>query len=163
MGAEIADEIEMWGKARLRQHAPRVAADRKHLAALDQMMSVELESVGLLRHGPLVDHRLAVILAGRLQPVELEQPVGRREELRLAELRPHRRILDRDGTARDEPRVEETGLLGQGQEIIPRYRAAQALAIEQGIGFDMIGESAVAIDVGEIELATRLEQVEGAA
>src|SRR5262245_57780542 len=163
MGAEIADEIEMWGKARLRQHAPRVAADRKHLAALDQMMSVELESVGLLRHRPLVDHRLAIILAGRLQPVELEQPVGRREELRLAEFRPHRRVLDRDGTARNKPRVEEPGQLSQRQEIVPIERAAQALAIEQGIGPDMIGEPAVAIDIGEIELAAGLEQVEGAA
>src|SRR5262245_29943686 len=72
MGGEVADEIEMRGKARLGQHTPGVAADREHLAALDQMMSVERESVGLLRHGPLVDHRLAVILAGCLQPVELE-------------------------------------------------------------------------------------------
>src|SRR5215510_14602193 len=162
MGGEAADEIEMRGKARLGQHAPGVAADRKHLASLDQMMSIEFESVGLLRYRPLVDHRLAVILAGRLQSVELEQPVGRREELRLAELRPHRRVLDRDGTPRDKARVEETGLLGERQEVVPIECAAQALAIEQGIGPGVIGEPAVAIDIGEIELAAGLEQVERA-
>ena len=63
MRAEIADEIEMRGKARVGQHAPGVSAYREHFAALDPVMPVELERVALLWHGALVEDRLAVILA----------------------------------------------------------------------------------------------------
>ena len=77
MRGEISDEIEMRLEARVRQHAPGIAADRKHFAAFDEMMAVELETVGLLRHGALIDHGLPVILASALQSVELEQTIGR--------------------------------------------------------------------------------------
>src|SRR5262249_24965987 len=46
------------------------------------------------RQAALVDDCLALVLASRLKPVELEQPVGRREELGLAELPLHRLVLD---------------------------------------------------------------------
>ena len=72
MGGEIADEIEMRGKARIGQHAPGVAADGKDLAALDEMMPVERKRIGLFRDGALVDDGLTVILARRLKPIELE-------------------------------------------------------------------------------------------
>ena len=85
MCGEISDEIKMRFEARVRQHAPGVTADRKHFAALDEMMAVELEAVGLLRHAPFVDHGLTVILASTLQPVELKQPIGRREKLCMPE------------------------------------------------------------------------------
>src|SRR3989304_5821734 len=87
----------------------------------------------------LLDARLATTLASRLEPVDFEQPVGRREELRLAELRPHRLVLDRDRPAGHEPWVEEPRLLRHGDKIVPVERAAEALAIEQGIGLDLIG------------------------
>src|SRR3990172_10823369 len=92
MGSEVAEKIEMRRKARVGQHAPAIAAHREDLAAFDEMMPVKLERVRLLRHASFVDDCLAVILARRLQPVELEPPVGRRAELRLAELRPHRLV-----------------------------------------------------------------------
>jgi hypothetical protein len=49
-------------------------------------------------------------------------------------------------------------LLGDRQEVVPIKRAAEAFAIKHGIGPDAVGQAPVAIDVGEIELATRLEQ-----
>jgi hypothetical protein len=76
MGGEIADEIEMPAEPGIGQHAPGVAAHRKHLSALDEMMTIELKGVRLLGDASLVDHCLAVILARRLEPIELEQPVG---------------------------------------------------------------------------------------
>ncbi len=155
MGAEVAEKIEMRREARVGQHAPGVAAHREDLAAFDEMMSVELERVGLLRHASFIDDRLAVILASRLEPVELEQPIGRREELRLAELRPHRLVLDIDRPAGHQPRIEEPRLFRHGDKVVPIERAAEALAIQQGIGLDLVGQTPVAIDIGEIELAAR--------
>jgi hypothetical protein len=72
MRAEIADKVEMRRKARIGEHAPRIAANRKDLAPLDQMMPVKLEGVGLLRQRALVDDCLAVILASCLKSIELE-------------------------------------------------------------------------------------------
>ena len=72
MVGEIADEIEMPAEPGIGQHTPSVAAYRKHLAALDEMMAVELEGIGLLGNASLLDHRLAVILTSRLEPIELE-------------------------------------------------------------------------------------------
>ena len=82
MGGEIADEIEMRLEARVGKHAPGIAAYRKDLAALDEVMAVKLEGFRLIGDAAFIDDRLAVILAGRLEAVELEQAIGRGEELR---------------------------------------------------------------------------------
>ena len=103
MSGEIADEIEMRGKARLGQHAPGVAADREHLAALDQMMPVEFEGVGLLRHGSLVDHRLegdgdalasgAVVRVGHRRVAGVDRVAADAHDLDIGAV--HRRPVDR--------------------------------------------------------------------
>ena len=79
---EIADEVEMRGEARVGQHLPGVAADREHLAALDGVVLVEHEHVLGMRDAALVDDGLAVVLAQRLEIIELEQAVGGGEEFR---------------------------------------------------------------------------------
>src|SRR5680860_764199 len=111
MGREVADEIEEGRKARVCQHAPGIAAYGKHLAAFDEVMPVELEGLLLLGHAAAINQRLAVILACRLQVIEFEQPIGGREEPRLAELLAHRLVLDLDRPAGDEPGIEEPRLL----------------------------------------------------
>ena len=73
MGGEIADEIEMRLEARVGQHAPGVAAHRKDLAALDEVMAVKLEGFRLIGDAAFIDDRLPVILASRLEAVELER------------------------------------------------------------------------------------------
>ena len=75
MTGEVADELEMRAEAGVGKHTPGIAADREHLAALDQMMAVELEGVLLFGDAPLVDHRLTVVLASGLQAIELEQSI----------------------------------------------------------------------------------------
>ena len=109
MRGEVTDKGEMWLEPRLGEHAPGVAANRKHLASLDEMVTVEREGIRLLGHGAPIDDGLAVILAGRLEVIELEQPIGRREELGLAELSLHRLVLDLDGMTGHQPRIEEAG------------------------------------------------------
>jgi hypothetical protein len=104
---EIADEIEMRAEPRIREHAPGVAAYRKDLAALDEVMAVKLESVGLLGDGSLVDDGLPIIFAGGLKPIELEQAVCGREEIRRAELLFDGLIGDDDRPAGDKTRIEE--------------------------------------------------------
>src|ERR1700745_3668414 len=95
------------GRNRIGEHPPGIAADRKGFALFDQVMPVKLEGIGLLGQTALVDDCLPVILASRLKLVELEQAIGRREELSLAELSLHRLVLDVDGFAAHEARIEK--------------------------------------------------------
>jgi hypothetical protein len=52
------------------------SADRKSLPSLDQVVTVELERVGLLGKRSFVNDSLAIILARRLEAIELEQPIS---------------------------------------------------------------------------------------
>ena len=67
MGREITDEVKVRRKARVDPRAPGIATHRKPLAALDEMMPVELEGIRLLRHSAFIDDGLTIVLAGRLQ------------------------------------------------------------------------------------------------
>ena len=67
VGREITDEVKVRQSARVDPHAPGIATHRKHLAALDEMMPVELEGIRLLRHSAFIDDGLTIVLAGRLQ------------------------------------------------------------------------------------------------
>src|SRR5262245_10792665 len=72
MGAEVPDEVEVRGEARVGKHAPGIAANREHLAGLDEMVPVKFEGIERTRHGALINHRLAVILASGLDALQLE-------------------------------------------------------------------------------------------
>src|SRR5581483_6672732 len=159
MRGEIPDELEMRSEARLGKHAPSVAADRKHLACLDQVVPVEHEGIGLAADRALIDHRLAVVLAGGLELIELEEPVGRREEFGLTELPRHGHVVDRERIAPHEPRIEEASAFGHRQKIVPIERASETLAVEQRIGAHLLRQAPVAIDVGEVKFPARLEQI----
>lgn len=71
MARKIADELEMRRKPALAQNTKAIAADRKHSALLDRMMSIEGEDVTLFRNAAAIDHRLAVIFAIGLKPFDL--------------------------------------------------------------------------------------------
>ena len=89
-------------KAAFLQHAESVAANWEDAAFLDPVMAVEHENVFRMRNAAPVDHGLSVILAGRFQPLDVEEPIGRGEEARLAK-RPARvreRVAFRRGDLR---------------------------------------------------------------
>ena len=67
MAAEVVDEIEMRGKTGLVQHAPGIAAHREHPPGFDGMVLVQRETLFVSCNAAPVDHRLAVVLAVRLQ------------------------------------------------------------------------------------------------
>lgn len=75
MAAEITQKIEVWPEAALAQHAKSVTADWKHADRLDVMMLVEVEARragrDCTRDGAPIEHGLAVILAGVLEPPSL--------------------------------------------------------------------------------------------
>jgi hypothetical protein len=77
-----------------REHAPGVATDCKSLPSLDQVVTVELERVGLLGKRSFVKDSLAVILARCLEAIELEQPIGGGEEFRRAQFLLHLVIFE---------------------------------------------------------------------
>lgn len=58
------------------QHAVGVAAHREDLACFDMVVLVEDEGVGRIGDTAVIDHRLAVVFAGRLQVIQFEQPVS---------------------------------------------------------------------------------------
>ena len=72
----IADEIKMRSKTCVVEHPPRISANGKSLALVDQMVLVEDKSVWIMRDGAAVDDRLSVIFARRLKLRELKQAVG---------------------------------------------------------------------------------------
>ena len=61
VGGEVADETEMRTEPRVGKHAPGIAANGKDLAALDEMMPVELEGIRLLSNASLVGARARII------------------------------------------------------------------------------------------------------
>ena len=77
MMAEIAEELKMFGKARFGEHFPAIAADVKHLALFNRMMTVEHEHAFCSSDCATVAHSLAVILTFGFKPFKLEQTVGR--------------------------------------------------------------------------------------
>ncbi|MGB6766494.1 MAG: hypothetical protein WBE50_00060 [Methyloceanibacter sp.] len=139
-----------------REHAPGVATDCKSLPSLDQVVTVELERVGLLGKRSFVKDSLAIILARCLEVIELEQPIGGGEEFRRAQFLLHSVIGDLDLAARDEAGIEEACSLRHRQEVIPIERAAKALSVEFWIGPDTVGKAPITIDIGKVKLATRL-------
>ena len=64
MTAEIADKAEMFPEARIPQHRPCIAANRKAPACFKAMMPVKDKYIRMIGDRPLIDHRLAIILAG---------------------------------------------------------------------------------------------------
>ena len=84
----------MGGKARACQHPPAIAADGENPPRLDRMMLVEHEALGVAVDRAAIAHRLAIILASRLEPVELEQAIGRRKKAMPRDLFRDPRIAD---------------------------------------------------------------------
>ncbi|MEJ2518566.1 MAG: hypothetical protein P8Y82_11580, partial [Methyloceanibacter sp.] len=143
MSRKVTDEVEIGREARVGQHAPDIAAHGKHPVLLDQVMVVEDEHLRLFGNAAAIDDSLPVVLASGLEVIELEQPVGRREEARIAQLLAHFGIIDFDRTAADEARIEEARLLRHRQEVVPVERPAETLAVEQRVGTHLIRQTPV--------------------
>ena len=102
MRHEIAEEVEMLGKARVGQHLPAIAADREHPARFDMVVAVEFEHALLPRNRPAIADRLSVILALAFQQVELEQTIRRRMEGDTLSPMPSGRLVTRRGSRKPE-------------------------------------------------------------
>ena len=76
MVAEIANSDEMVSKTAFGEHAVGVAANRKATARFHGVMAIEIEAVGGMGNRALIDHRLAMVFAGILQAIKIEQPIG---------------------------------------------------------------------------------------
>lgn len=85
----------------------------------DRVMAVQLEHLFQTGHGIAVSHRLAVILALRRQPIELEQARGRGMERNAVQPGGDRGVADGERPVGDEARVGEPRLLGQRIEVPP--------------------------------------------
>ena len=73
MPAEVADELEVRPETGLVQHAPGIAAYREHPPGLDGVVLVQDEMPFMADDAAVVNHRLAVVLAIRLQALKLNR------------------------------------------------------------------------------------------
>ena len=163
MLAEIANKAEVRREAAVMQHAVGVAAHREDLAGFDVVVLVEDEAVGRIADAAVIDHRLTVVFAGRLQVVQLEQPIGGGVEAGIAQFGGQLGVGDGDRPVFHQTRVGKAVALGQVMEVVPVQRAAQAFAVEQLIFAQRGRQAAVGIDVGEVQLAAFLQQAIGLA
>ncbi len=109
-------------------------------------------------HRALIDHRLPVVLAGRLQRINVEQPVGGRVEADVPQLRLDGRVLDGQPARLHQTRIAESAPLGQVEKVVPVQGPGQAFPVEHRVGGQRRRYPAVGVHVGEIELAAGLEQ-----
>ena len=79
MRREIAEKIEISGEPALFQNFPGVAADREYPSLFDGVVAVEREHMWRIRKTTAVNDGLSIVLAGGLEPVDLEQSVSRRK------------------------------------------------------------------------------------
>ena len=112
----------------------------------------------VVRDRAAVGHRLAVVFAGVFEFGDLEQAEAGGVEAGLAEQGEEGRVGDRQRTVTHQARIGEAGGARQAHEVVPVEGAAEAFAVEHRIAAHRVGEAAVGIHVGEIELASRPQQ-----
>ena len=76
MAAEVADEVKVLPETALVEHAIGVATNRQGPARFEDMVVIQGEAIGVLWQRAAIDHGLTMVLRSRLQPVDLEQPIG---------------------------------------------------------------------------------------
>ena len=76
MAAEVANEVKVLLEAALVEQAIGVATNRQSPARFEDMVVVQGKAIGVLRQRAAIDDGLAMVLAGLLQAVDFEQPIG---------------------------------------------------------------------------------------
>mmetsp|Transcript_19462 Transcript_19462/g.46040 ORF Transcript_19462/g.46040 Transcript_19462/m.46040 type:complete len:313 (+) Transcript_19462:300-1238(+) len=130
-------------------------------------MIVQAPPAGVEGDCPLVDDGLAVILARRLQLVQLEQSIRGRVELqvvmsRLVDGGLHIVVLDGDWCILHEAGIGEAAALGQVLEIVPVQRTRQTFAPQNLVVAQGLRHAAVGVHVGEVQFASGLEEAAAA-
>lgn len=162
MRREIVEKIKMSGEQALFQNFPGVAAEREYPSLFDGVVAVEREHMWRIRNAAPVNHGLSIVLAGGLEPVDLEQSVPRRIEARRADFLFDLGIGDLQRPARDEAWVAKTKGFREGEEIAPIEGASEALAIHHRVFAGGFIKAPVGVNVGEIKFSAGFQQVEDA-
>ena len=76
MAAEVANEVKVLVEAALVEQAIGVATHRQSPARFEDMVVVQGEAIWVLWQRAAIDDGLAIVLAGLLQAVDFEQPIG---------------------------------------------------------------------------------------
>ena len=76
MAAEVANEVKVLLEAALVEQAIGVATHRQSPARFEDMVVVQGEAIRVVWQRAAIDHGLAIVLAGLLQAVDFEQPIG---------------------------------------------------------------------------------------
>jgi len=116
------------------------------------MVRIEVKNILVLRNSTMIDRRLTVVLTAGVHFLDLEQTISGRNKACRPDLLDDGGVLDFQGTRRDLSRIGEAALLGDFDEVIPVQRAAQAFADEHRVLPQIVIETPVGVDVGEIHL-----------
>ena len=65
-------------------------------------------------------------------------------------------VIEGEGAIFNKARIRKTALFGQVMEVVPIQCTTQAFAIKNRVIDELLWNAAVRIDIGEIELTTRL-------
>ena len=155
---EVAEEFEMRRQPRLGEHPPGVAADRELAAGLDEVVGVEGERLLRALDRAAITHGLTIVFAGWLQAVEIEEPIGRREEGDPSKLFLQRGVIHPERTIGDKAGIAEAGRFCEFQKIALVERPAQAFAVQHGIAPQRFRNPPRSVDIGKIHLAARLHE-----
>mmetsp|Transcript_3655 Transcript_3655/g.8101 ORF Transcript_3655/g.8101 Transcript_3655/m.8101 type:complete len:301 (+) Transcript_3655:289-1191(+) len=145
------------------QHVVRISTHGKNLPLLHVMMIIQSPSALKPGNGPLINHRLTVILAMGFQTIQLKQPIGRRVKLQV--LVPHRLhpllnlfIFHRNRCILHQPWILEPTPLGHILEIIPIQRPAQTLSPENLVLLQLLRNTPGRINIRKVQLSSRLQE-----
>mmetsp|Transcript_13923 Transcript_13923/g.44152 ORF Transcript_13923/g.44152 Transcript_13923/m.44152 type:complete len:371 (+) Transcript_13923:305-1417(+) len=147
-------DLKVLPEPRVPQHGRRVAAHQERLALLDPVVVVELVGVLVALDGALVDRVLPVVLAEGLERLgQLEEAVGDRVELGLPQQLLEAGVLHLDGVGGHDAGVGEAHGVAEALEVLAVEGPPEALPDQHVILARGHGQAAVAVHVGEVELA----------
>ena len=127
--AKIADELEVFPESGIMQHVPSVATHREYPPGFDAVMIIEDKAMRMIGYRAAINHRLAVIFAGGLQPIQLEQPISGREKADVASPLSQLGIGNIERLILNQSRVGKFMALGKIDEVVPIQRPTQALTV----------------------------------
>mmetsp|Transcript_134688 Transcript_134688/g.200438 ORF Transcript_134688/g.200438 Transcript_134688/m.200438 type:complete len:298 (-) Transcript_134688:261-1154(-) len=147
------------------KHIVGISTNRVDLPGFKKVMLVQQPPRRISLHASLVNDGLPVIFTVRLQIIEFPQSVRRRIELQGIVSRRREQpfdagVLNGNRIVLHQARIRETDLAGHVFEIVPIQSTRQAFSPQDFIVLQLLRHATVGVDVGKVEFATRLEQIQ---
>src|SRR5688500_4922082 len=125
------------------------------------MMFIERKHVRVMCYRAAIHDGLAVVFAGWLQVVQLEQAVGSGVKTYVPCSRSKFRVTNSDPSVVYQSGVGKAVRTGKVEKIVPVQRTAQAFTVQHRVRSKLTWNTPVGINIRKIKLATGLEHAPG--